>query len=111
MVKSFELQKYLGNQIRRFRKQAKMSQEQLAESIGIATNSLSSIETGNSFMSVNTMEKIINVLKIHSKDLFDFPEFEKQDIDMTEYIRQNLPVIEKDKTKLSLLYNYVKLLV
>ncbi len=61
MITAAELQKYLGNQVKRYRKKNNLSQEQLAEKMGIATNSLSSIETGNSFMTVNTLEKLLNI--------------------------------------------------
>ena len=110
MVKASELQKYLGNQIKRYRKSANLSQEQLAEIIGIATNSLSSIETGNSFMTSSTMEKLINTLNISPKELFDFPEINIEDNNMAEDIRENLKIIEKDKEKLTILYNFVRLL-
>ena len=110
MVKASELQKYLGNQIKRYRKSANLSQEQLAEIIGIATNSLSSIETGNSFMTSSTMEKLINTLNISPKELFDFPEINIEDINMAEDIRENLKTIEKNKEKLTILYNFVRLL-
>lgn len=111
MVKSSELQKYIGNQVKRYRKQANMSQEQLAEKIGIAINSLSSIETGNSFMTVYTLEKLLNALHISAKELFDFPEVEHTDVDMGKFIRDNMHLIEKDKKKLALLYNFIRILL
>ncbi len=111
MIKSKELQKYIGNQVRRLRKKANISQEQLAEQIGIATNSLSSIETGNAFMSINTLEKLLNAFNISPKELFDFPEISTNEINMASYIKDNLSHIEKDKEKLSILYNFIRLLV
>ncbi len=45
-----DLRKPLGNKIREFRKKQKLTQEQLAERIGIETNTLSNIETGKSFV-------------------------------------------------------------
>lgn len=110
MIKASEIQKYLGKQIKRYRKSAKLSQEQLAESIGIATNSLSSIETGNSFMTVNTLEKLLSALDISPKELFDFPEICSKQIDMAQEIRNILEIIENDHEKLSILYNFVRLL-
>ena len=110
MVEASELQKYLGNQIKRYRKSANLSQEQLAEIIGIATNSLSSIETGNSFMTSATMAKLLNTLNISPKELFDFPEINIEDINMSEDIIDNLKIIENNKEKLTILYNFVKLL-
>lgn len=111
MIESKEIQKYLGNQIRRLRKKENLSQEQLAEKIGIATNSLSSIETGNAFMTIHTLEKILNAFNISPKELFDFPEISTDEVNMSEYIKDNLEKIEKDKEKLSILYNFIRLLV
>ena len=110
MITASQLQKYLGRQIKRFRKNANLSQEQLAERIGIATNSLSSIETGNSFMTINTLEKILNILSVTPKELFNFPEIEFQDTDKKKAIIQILKRIEKDEEKLNLLYNFTRIL-
>ena len=111
MIKASELQKFIGRQVKYYRKAANLSQEQLAEKIGIATNSLSNIETGNSFMTIYTLEKIINVLKISPKQLFDFPEILSEDEDKMGYILKSLKIIERDKNKLALLYMFVSLLV
>ncbi len=111
MTNPSDLQKYLGNQIKRYRKMANLSQEQLAENIGIATNSLSSIETGNSFMTVYTLEKILTSLNVTPKELFDFPEISYKETDMSEFIDKNLCHIKNDKQKLALLYNFIRLLI
>ena len=106
-----ELQKYLGNQIKRLRKQANLSQEQLAECIGIAPNSLSSLETGKSFMTIYTLEKLLKTLNVSPKELFDFPEIAAKEEDKYEFIQKSIKIIENDKEKLSVLYNFIRLLV
>ena len=58
------IQQQLGNKIRKYRKLKGLSQEQLAEEIGIATNTLSSIERGNAFMTAQTLEKIIKIFGV-----------------------------------------------
>ena len=66
------LQKQLGKRIQYLRKIKGFSQEVFAEKIGIATNTLSSIETGNAFMTAQTLEKILEVLSLTPQDLFTF---------------------------------------
>ena len=110
MIKAGDLQKYIGSQIKRYRKKANLSQEKLAERIGIATNSLSSIETGNSFMTVYTMEKLLNTLDITPKELFDFPEVQKADVNMLKSIKENLEIISNDEEKIAILYNFMRIL-
>lgn len=111
MITAQQLQKYIGSQIKRFRKQAGFSQEQLAEQIDIATNSLSSIETGNSFMTITTLEKLLNTLNITAKELFDFPEITEKEIDKMKIIKESLQKIEGNEEKLTLLYNFIRILV
>ena len=111
MIKSFKLQKYVGKQVRRFRRQANMPQEQLAEMDGIAVIFLSSIEMGNSFMTITTLDGLLNSLKIMPRDLFYFTEINNTETDMYEYIKDKLKSIEQEKEKLSMLYNFIKLLV
>ena len=88
----------------------KLSQEQLAENIGIATNSISSIETGNSFMTIYTLEKLLNTLNISPKELFDFPEIIQPDANQLEFIKASIYDISKNKAKLAILYNIVRLI-
>lgn len=110
MITAKDIQKNLGKQIQRIRRKRKLSQEKLAEKIGIATNSLSNIETGNSFMTVYTLEKIINTLEVSPKELFDFPEYADNSTDMVQFITETLETIKNDKEKLSLLYYFTKIL-
>lgn len=51
-----------------------MTQEQLAEKIGISAKSLSQIELGNNFVSAENLEAICSALEIYPKKLFDFGE-------------------------------------
>ncbi len=62
----------LGKRIKELRKEAGLTQEQLAELIDIETTSLSGIESGRHFPSLPTVEKISNRLNVEMKALFDF---------------------------------------
>ena len=66
------LQKQLGARIKEIRKSKKLTQERLAEIIGLDIPNISNIERGKRFVSAATLEKIINALKISPSELFDF---------------------------------------
>lgn len=66
------LKEKLGIRIQQIRKSKKITQERLAEAIGLDTPNLSNIERGKRFVSVETLEKIIHALGVEEKDLFDF---------------------------------------
>ncbi|MBQ8460038.1 helix-turn-helix transcriptional regulator [bacterium] len=69
-----ENKKLLGKRIKLIRKNAGYTQEKLSELIGIETGSLSSIESGHSFPSLTTLEKLSNALKVELKAFFDFED-------------------------------------
>ena len=62
----------LGKKIKEKRIQQSLTQEQLAEKIGISPKSLSQIELGNNFVSADNLEQICSALNVHVKNLFDF---------------------------------------
>ena len=66
------LKEKLGKRIQEIRKSKNLTQEKLAEMIGIDTPNLSNIERGKRFVSSETLEKIIKSLNVKEKDLFDF---------------------------------------
>ncbi len=66
------LKKKLGARIQEIRKSKGITQERLAEKIGLDTPNLSNIERGKRFMSAETLEKIVDALGVTEKDLFDF---------------------------------------
>jgi transcriptional regulator with XRE-family HTH domain len=62
----------LGKRIRQLRKKVGLSQEKFAELIGIDPNSVSRIECGVHYPSLDTIEKIAITLKVEMRDLFLF---------------------------------------
>ena len=101
------IQVKLGQRIKFLRKIKGYSQEFFAEKVGIATKSLSSIETGNAFMTSQTLEKSIDVLEIVPSELFTFQEQLPND-DMYSYILKKLEFIKNDDERLKIFYNFVK---
>ena len=67
-----ELKRQFGIRLKELRIKAGIKQEQLAQKIDIAVRNLSKIETGITFPSSETLEKIIIALDIPPKELFDF---------------------------------------
>ena len=72
-------QQKFGLRLRELRKRKGLTQEHLAELLNIGVRSVGKIETGNSFPSTETMEKIINVFEISPVELFDFEHFQSKD--------------------------------
>ncbi len=94
----------LGKRIREFRKANSLTQEQLAEKVGIGTNNISYFETGRFTPTLETMEKIAKAL---NKELYEFYIFTPQKT--YEEIKSEL--IEKISSSESLarqLYNFYK---
>ena len=95
------IQQQLGNKIRKYRKLKGLSQEQLAEEIGIATNTLSSIERGNAF---------IKIFGVTPQEMFTFPNSISEE-DRYTYILKKLDLLKADAEKMQIVYNVVKGLV
>lgn len=102
-----ELKKALGKNIRKFRKLHNITQEKLAEIIGIEVNSISSIETGKYFPSSENLVKISNALKISLSDLFNIKEEYTTESCFREIIGY-LDLIKSDKTKLLAVNSFIK---
>lgn len=68
----------IGQRIRRVRKAQGLSQEQLAEKIGISTTHMSHIETGNTKLSLAVFVDIATALEVSADELlFDNSAYQK----------------------------------
>lgn len=63
--------KDLGRRIRKLRKKARISQEQLGFMAGLHRTYIGSIERGEQNVSVDNLHKLARALKIQVKELFD----------------------------------------
>lgn len=61
----------IGQKIRKFRKAQGLSQEELAEKIGISVTHMSHIETGNTKLSLPVFVDIANILDVQTDDLLN----------------------------------------
>lgn len=69
-----DIYKSLGKQIKKIRKERCLTQQKLAEKVGIGLNFLGKIEVAYAKPSFETIIKISQVLEVPLKDLFDFDE-------------------------------------
>lgn len=102
-----DIKKLLGAKISSIRKERGYSQIQFAELLGISTNALSVIETGNGFLTSDTLEKILIKLNIEPDELFCFGGV-KTDEEIYLNILKNLDVIKNNRNKLLLVNNLLK---
>jgi transcriptional regulator with XRE-family HTH domain len=64
--------KAFGKNLRRIRLERKISQEYLADEVGIPTNQVGRIERGEVNTSISTANALATKLGVPIKDLFDF---------------------------------------
>jgi len=67
-----DIKKLLGKRIQEIRKSKNITQEYMAEQIGIETVSLSNIERGRYYPSAENLSKIVEILGEQPNELFNF---------------------------------------
>lgn len=95
-----DLKKQLGQRIKTIRKQQQLTQETLAEMIGIEIPSLSNIETGKFAPSVETLEKLAAALQIEPYELYRFTS-----LTHGEMVAAVLKILQNDKEATEIVYN------
>lgn len=104
------IKKLLGAKISQIRKERGFSQIKFAEMLGLSTNALSIIETGNGFLTAETLEKILEKLNLEPDELFSFGGI-KTNEELHSNILKNLETIKSDRTKLAVVDNLLKSLL
>jgi len=69
-MRKYKVNEKLGKRVRKTRRDRKMTQEDLAEKVGLHYTTISRIERGISNPPVQTIDKISKALKISLSDLF-----------------------------------------
>lgn len=105
-----DIKKLLGTKISRIRKEKGFSQIQFAEMLGLSTNALSIIETGNGFLTAETLEKILLKLNLEPDELFSFGGI-KSDDEIYKNILKNLEIIKNDRSKLAVVDGMLKIML
>lgn len=85
----------LGLRVREFRKQKKLTQEKLAETIGVDNGYISKLEVGQNFPSITTLEKIADVLDVELYELFRYTNYKSKNF--KEEINMIYDKLNKDK--------------
>lgn len=70
---------FLGRRIKELRKRKGISQEKLAELIGIEPPSVCNIENGKNYPTLQNLEKITTVLGVTYTDVFNFDQHQDPD--------------------------------
>ena len=65
-----DIKQIVGKRVQKYRKQISLTQEALAELIGIDTISLSKIETGRNYPTSENITKLANALGVEIYELF-----------------------------------------
>ncbi len=105
-----EINKQLGKRIQYLRKQKGLSQEKLAEALNIATTSLSYIETGRGFMTLNTLENMAKILEVEPYEIFQNISINSNE-EMYNYLIKKLETLKNNTPKLKLLCDLFKILL
>jgi len=87
----------LGMRVREVRKARQLSQEKLAEKVGVDPKQISRIEGGKSAPSLDTLEAIANNLQVEMKDLLDFQHLVAEESIEDQALR--LLLLMDDQTK------------
>lgn len=103
------VKKELGLKIKKIRQKKGLTQEQFAEKINIGTRTLAGIEIGESFVSAQTIENILNYTKMSFEDFFISSHLRETDVLLKE-INQYLEKIKDDRQKIESIYKVIKAL-
>ena len=97
--------KLFGKRIKELRKKSNLTQEQLAEKIGVFQKQIGNIETGTCFTTFPTLEKLANIFGVELDDLFKISHHK----DKTELIKDiNLMISNADEHQLSIIHRLIK---
>ena len=77
----------IGQQIAKYRKEKRLTQEQLGEAVGVTSRTVSKWETGLSLPDVDLIPSIASALGITLDELFDIKPKEKQKRPLRNYPR------------------------
>ena len=98
-----ELKKSLGRQIQKIRKRQKLTQEKLAELIGIEVPSMSNIETGKYAPSIETLQKLSEVVDAKPWEFYYFDE-----ISPDEMKQELIKALDENQKLLKIIYKFYK---
>lgn len=98
------IKKLLGLRIKEYRKSFHMTQEKLAELVGIGTPNISYIETGKFAPSVETLEKLSEIFGIKPYELYMFEHFKSP----KDLKKELITALDKDEKLLRMMYKFYR---
>ena len=98
------IKKEFGKRIKSLRIQNGYTQEKLSEMIDISQRALSSIESGDNFVTSDTIDKLMIVFDISVEEFFVSIKY-KSSQELLSMIKKNLEKIENDPEKLEIVLN------
>ncbi len=105
-----DLKKLLGKKVKQYRILRGLSQEKFSEMLNISQRTLSGIECGNNFLTAQTLEKIMEILKISPDDFFHI-EYLKEPKELINELITEIKVLENNEEKLRLIYKIVQAII
>lgn len=102
-----ENKKLLGKRIKELRKRKGLNQERLAELVGLEPTSISNIENGYNYPTVQNLEKIAKVLDTSLSDIFRFSQHQ----DTKDLQAEINSMLDDNKDKIQDVYKIVKALI
>lgn len=97
-----DIKQIVGKRIQKYRKQRGLTQEALAELIGIDTISLSKIETGRNYPTSENITKLACVLQVEVYELF-INDAIKTNEELVKEILSDIEKISNNNQKLQIL--------
>lgn len=94
----------LGRKIRSLRKERKWTQEYLSELLEINPKSVLRIESGQTFPSIQNLERLAEIFDIEISDLFVNHNLEDTSV-LKKYIYENIETLNDNEIRS--LYNYI----
>lgn len=95
----------IGQRIRKFRKINALSQETLAEKVGISTTHMSHIETGNTKLSLAVLVNLSLALGVSTDDLL----FEQSSVSKNSLMNKTVEILENCNTQeLAIIMDIIK---
>ena len=98
-----DIKKAFGEKVKRLRNKIKLTQEQLAEIIEMSPKNLSKIEVGASFVSSETLDKLLVALDVTAEELFA-NDYIKTSEELIFDIYKKIDYIKDNQQKLEITY-------
>ncbi len=105
-----DIKKAFGEKLKRIRNKRKLTQEQLAEIIDMSPKNLSKIEVGTSFVSSETLEKIMFALNVTAEELFANDYIKTQE-ELVSDIYEKIASIKNNQQKLETVYKMLDFII